>query len=625
MLVASYTTQKVSAPILKASNDENAEAMRIAANSLRQAEATLALGMMGAVRKRWHDRHRKFLQYQVNASEAAGLTGGITGFLGHALGSLQMALGAWLAISGLITGGMVMAASLLISKAVSPIQQLISQWKDIVGARQAYDRINALIREDDKVSARMQLPVPKGFLEVSGVTAIPPGSKQVVLTGISFKVTPGNALGIVGPSASGKTCLTRLLIGVWKPIQGSVRLDGVELSEWNHDEVGPHIGYVPQEIEFFEGTVAENIARLNTVDSEAVITAARLIGMHETILGFPDGYDTVIGESGFVLSGGQKQRLAIARALYGTPKYVVMDEPNASLDEVGENILIQAVGVIKAMGASVILTTHRPRLVAVADHLLVLRGGVQVGYGLTKDMLKAVQNLKVVDSEGQTGGSYGNATPPSEITAAAPQVAEAPPVPAAPPPAPVAPVPAAAPQLAAAHPAPAAPPPVPVAPVPAAAPQVAAAPPAPAALPAAPVPAAAPQVAKAPPAPAALPPVPAAPVPAAAPQVAAAPPAPAAPPPASVAPVPAAAPPVAKAPPAPASPPAAPAAPVPAAAAQVAAAPAAPAAPSVTPAAPVPAPVPASALTAQPGQVVELNLADPDKPAAGDASNRLSA
>ena len=650
MLVASYTTQKVSAPILKASNDENAEAMRIAANSLRQAEATLALGMMGAVRKRWHDRHRKFLQYQVNASEAAGLTGGITGFLGHALGSLQMALGAWLAISGLITGGMVMAATLLITKAVSPIQQLIGQWKDIIGARQAYDRINALIREDDKASARMQLPAPKGFLEVSGVTAIPPGSKQVVLTGISFKVTPGNALGIVGPSASGKTCLTRLLIGVWKPIQGSVRLDGVELSEWNHDEVGPHIGYVPQEIEFFEGTVAENIARLNTVDSEAVITAARLIGMHETILGFPDGYDTVIGESGFVLSGGQKQRLAIARALYGGPKYVVMDEPNASLDEVGENILIQAVGVIKAMGASVILTTHRPRLVAVADHLLVLRGGVQVGYGLTKDMLKAVQNLKVVDSEGQTGGSYGNATPPSEVKAAAPQVAKAAPVPAAPLPAPVIPVPAAAPQVAEAAPVPAAPPPAPVAPVPPVAPQAAAAPtvPAePAAAPVAPVPAVAPLVAKAAPLPAAPPPAPVAPVPAVPSQVAKAAPVPAAPPPAPAAPVPAApqaaaaqhapapspapvapvpavAPQVAAAPPVPAAPVAAPAAPVPAVTPQVASAPPAPAAPPPAAAAPVPASA-AAAPSPQPGQVVELNPADSGKSAAGDASNRLSA
>jgi PrtD family type I secretion system ABC transporter len=461
MLIASYTTQKVSAPILKVSNDENAEAMRVAANSLRQAEATLALGMMGAVRKRWHDRHRKFLQYQVNASEAAGLTGGISGFLGKALGSLQMALGAWLALSGLITGGMVMAASMLISKAVSPIQHLISQWKDIVSARQAYDRINTLIREDEIVQSRMQLPKPLGFLDVSGVSAIPPGSKTVVLTEISFKVVPGTALGIVGPSASGKTCLTRLLIGVWKPSLGSVRLDGVELSEWNHDEVGQYIGYVPQEIEFFDGSIAENIARLNTVDPEKVIEAARLIGMHEAILAFPDGYDTLIGEAGFVLSGGQKQRLAIARALYGNPKYVVMDEPNASLDEAGENVLIQAVSVIKAMGSSVILTTHRPRLVAVADNLLVLRAGTQVGYGATKDMLRAVQNLQLVNSgSGETSAAV-----------AAP-VAKVAPVPQTPPPV-TAPAPVTAPVAAPVAATPAAPPqaptPVPVPPAPMAA------------------------------------------------------------------------------------------------------------------------------------------------------------
>jgi ATP-binding cassette subfamily C exporter for protease/lipase/ATP-binding cassette subfamily C protein EexD len=417
--------------------------------------------MMGAVRKRWHDRHRKFLQYQVNASEAAGLTGGISGFLGKALGSLQMALGAWLALSGLITGGMVMAASMLISKAVSPIQHLISQWKDIVSARQAYDRINTLIREDEIVQSRMQLPKPLGFLDVSGVSAIPPGSKTVVLTEISFKVVPGTALGIVGPSASGKTCLTRLLIGVWKPSLGSVRLDGVELSEWNHDEVGQYIGYVPQEIEFFDGSIAENIARLNTVDPEKVIEAARLIGMHEAILAFPDGYDTLIGEAGFVLSGGQKQRLAIARALYGNPKYVVMDEPNASLDEAGENVLIQAVSVIKAMGSSVILTTHRPRLVAVADNLLVLRAGTQVGYGATKDMLRAVQNLQLVNSgSGETSAAV-----------AAP-VAKVAPVPQTPPPV-TAPAPVTAPVAAPVAATPAAPPqaptPVPVPPAPMAA------------------------------------------------------------------------------------------------------------------------------------------------------------
>lgn len=396
MLVASYSTQKISAPILRASNDENAEAARVAANSLRQAEATLALGMMGAVRRRWYARHRKFLEYQVNASEATGLTGGVSGFLAKSLPSLQMGLGAWLAIEGHITGGMVIAASMLITKSVSPIQRLVAQWKDIVAARQAYDRLNALLLEDEKRAGGMPLPPPLGRLEVANASIVPPGAAKPVVVDISVKVEPGQALGIVGPSASGKTCLTRLLVGIWRPVRGSVRLDGVELADWSHDEVGPHLGYVPQEIEFFEGSIAENIARLGEVDPDKVIAAARLIGMHETILGFPQGYDTRIGETGFALSGGQRQRLAIARALYGSPRYVVMDEPNANLDESGENVLIEAIRALKAGGASVIVTTHRPRIVAIADHLLVLKAGRQVGYGPTRDMIRAVRQLQAV-------------------------------------------------------------------------------------------------------------------------------------------------------------------------------------------------------------------------------------
>jgi PrtD family type I secretion system ABC transporter len=396
MLIASYSTQKISGPILRASNDESAEAQRVAANSLRQAEATLALGMMGAVRKRWYARHRKFLEYQVNASEATGLTGGVSGFLAKSLPSLQLGLGAWLAIEGHITGGMVIAASMLITKSVAPIQKLVAHWKDIVLARQAYDRLNALLADDVKGVERMQLPPPAGRLEVSHATAVPPGAAKPVVVDIEFKVEPGQALGVVGPSASGKTCLTRLLIGVWRPVRGSVRLDGVELADWDHDDVGPFIGYVPQEIEFFEGSVAENIARLGPVDPEKVIAAARLIGMHDTILGFPQGYDTRVGDTGFALSGGQRQRLAIARALYGSPRYVVMDEPNANLDEAGENVLIEAIRQLKAGGASIVVTTHRPRIVGVADNLLVLRGGRQVGYGPTRDMIRAVRQLQAV-------------------------------------------------------------------------------------------------------------------------------------------------------------------------------------------------------------------------------------
>lgn len=394
MLIATYATQKISGPILKSSNNANAEASRIAANSLRQAETTLALGMMTGVRNRWYQHHHQFLTLHVNASEASSLASGISSFLTRALPSIQIALGAWLAIENLITGGMVIAASMLITKAVAPIQKLISSWKEIVAARQAYERLNTLLDEHGAAKDHMRLPIPLGYLEVTNAAAVPPNCNQMVVSEVNFKIDPGQALAIVGPSAAGKTSLTRMLIGIWKPIKGSVRLDGAELSKWSHDDVGSHIGYVPQEIEFFDGTIAENIARLGPVDPDKVIQAARLIGMHETILSLPNGYDTRLGETGHALSGGQRQRLAIARAFYGQPKYLVLDEPNANLDEIGEKVLAQALTYLKESGASIIITTHRPRLINVVDHLLILRAGKQVGYGPTQEMINVLRNLQ---------------------------------------------------------------------------------------------------------------------------------------------------------------------------------------------------------------------------------------
>ena len=402
MLVATYLTQKVTSPVLKTANDANAEASRVASNSLRHAESTLALGMMGAVRQRWYNQHHKYLQHQVNASEASGLAGGLSGLLSKMLPSLQMALGAFLAMENLITGGMVMAASMLISKSVGPIQKLLTSWKDIVSAHQSYERINALLISDEKRQSQMQLPAVMGNLSVTKASTVPPGHNKAVLVDINFEAKPGQAIAVVGPSASGKTCLVRMLIGVWGPARGSVRLDGVDISSWNHDEFGPQIGYVPQEIEFFDGTIAENIARLGDIDPEKVVQATKLIGMHETILEFPNGYDTELGETGFVLSGGQRQRLAICRALYGTPKFIVMDEPNANLDEVGESALAQALTYLKSQGCTVVITTHRPRLVGVADNLLVLRNGSQVGFGPADEMINAVRNLQVV-AQGKPG------------------------------------------------------------------------------------------------------------------------------------------------------------------------------------------------------------------------------
>jgi PrtD family type I secretion system ABC transporter len=405
MMVATVINMRLTTDSLKASNDANAEAARLAGNVLKQAETTLALGMMPALRKRWYARHREFLTLQINASEASAVGTGFTNFLQHSFQSLGMALGLYLAIEGLITGGMVIAATMLISKAVGPLQQLIGHWPSVVKARQAYDRLNQLLKEDEAREQQMRLPPPRGHLTVQAVVGAPPGVNKAVLTDLQFEVPPGKALAVVGPSASGKSSLARLLVGVWKPARGSIRLDGVEISEWNHDELGPQMGYVPQEIDFFEGSVAENIARMGVVDPEAVVQAAKLVGLHEIILSWPKGYDTMLGDAGFSPSGGQRQRLAIARALYGNPRYVVLDEPNANLDEVGEQALIQAMRHLRERGATVIVTTHRPRLIGIVDYMLVLKDGRQVGFGPPKDLFEAVK--KTLPPEAGSASAVG--------------------------------------------------------------------------------------------------------------------------------------------------------------------------------------------------------------------------
>jgi PrtD family type I secretion system ABC transporter len=289
---------------------------------------------------------------------------------------------------------MVIAASVLISRAISPIHRLLTGWKEVAGARQAYEQLKSLLAEEPEEEPRMKLPPPAGRLAVSVTAVVPPGGQAPVLSALRFTVEPGGIVAVVGPSGSGKTCLTRLLVGVWRPTRGSVRLDGVEIAEWNPEELGPHLGYVPQEIEFFEGTVAENIARLGPLDADKAVEAARLIDAHAMILALPKGYDTRLGESGHALSAGQRQRIAMARAFYGMPRYVVMDEPNSNLDEPGEQALSRALTELKRRGCTVILTTHRPRLVGVVDFILVLRGGEQLRFGPAETMLGEVRRMK---------------------------------------------------------------------------------------------------------------------------------------------------------------------------------------------------------------------------------------
>jgi ATP-binding cassette subfamily C exporter for protease/lipase len=391
ILMTSFVAQRASAPALKASNEENAAANKVAADSLRQAEVTMAMGMLPAVRRKWFVRHQKFLQLQVNASEASGTMRGFSTVLGNALPSLQVALGAWLAIEGAITGGMVIAASMLIGKAMSPLNKLIGEWNQIISARQAYDRLNDLLTDDLIYGEQMALPAPVGNLVVNGLVIIPPGTANIVLNGLSFTMKPGELLAVIGPSAAGKTCLARALMGVWKPHQGSVRLDGVEISDWAHEELGPYLGYVPQEIEFLQATVAENIARLGELDPEKVIAATKLIGAHEMVLKMPNGYDTKIGPGGYVLSGGQKQMMALARAFYGSPSFIVLDEPNSNLDDAAEQAFKKALQAICQAGSAVVVMTHDPNVARLADLLLVLREGRQVGFGPSAQLLEAVR------------------------------------------------------------------------------------------------------------------------------------------------------------------------------------------------------------------------------------------
>jgi PrtD family type I secretion system ABC transporter len=325
--------------------------------------------------------------------------GGFTGFISRAMPSLQIGLGVYLAMEGLITGGMVIVASMLVSKAMGPMNALLANWRAIATARQAYDRVNALLVEDEVYQSQMQLPEPKGDLHVTDLVGLPPGAKKPVLAGINFSLGVGQVMAVVGPSAAGKSSLVKLLLGLWAPESGSVRLDGVELCDWSHDEVGPHIGYVPQEIEFFDGTVSENIARLGPVDPEKVVLAAELIGMHNIILGFPQGYDTPLGESGFALSGGQRQRLAIARAVYGSPKYVVMDEPNSNLDEAGEQALNNTLQALKERQCTTIVISHRTSILPAIDHILILRDGIARLYGTRDEVLSRLDAPRSITPE----------------------------------------------------------------------------------------------------------------------------------------------------------------------------------------------------------------------------------
>ena len=404
-----WLTEKLTQKPLSEANTMGMQANNFASNNLKNAEAIEAMGMLPAIRQRWLAKHMRGMALQQIASDRAGGIGAATRFVRLTQQSLILGLGALLVIEGKLSPGGMIAASILMGRVLSPIEQLIGVWKNLISARAAYDRLVALLKTIPARQTGMSLPAPKGNLALENVIATVPNSQTVILKGINASISAGQVVGVIGPSASGKSTLARLLVGVWPATSGKVRLDGADLYSWNKAELGSSIGYLPQDVELFEGTIAENIARFGEVDPDKVVRAAQRAGVHEMILRFPKGYDSPIGIGGSFLSGGQRQRIALARALYGDPVLVVLDEPNSNLDDIGEQALVRAVLDLKNQGSTVIVVTHRTNIVSVVDRLLVLRDGTVHLFGPRNDVLaalaKAAQAAAPAPAPAQIGGA----------------------------------------------------------------------------------------------------------------------------------------------------------------------------------------------------------------------------
>ncbi|NNA85436.1 type I secretion system permease/ATPase [Pseudomonas fragi] len=389
LMLLAWVNQHVSQAPLKAASELSVQATQQASAHLRNAEAIEAMGMLDTLRGRWLAQHTAFLAQQNLASEKTATVSAWSKGVRLALQSLVLGLGALLAVQGQITAGMMIAGSILMGRVLSPIDQLIGVWKQWSSARLAYQRLEALLQCYPARAPRMALPAPRGELAVEQLSASAPGTRRATLANLSFTLPAGQVLGVIGPSGCGKSTLARLLIGVWQPLAGKVRLDGAELSQWDKHQLGPHLGYLPQDIQLFAGTIAQNIARFAEVDADKVLAAAQLAGVHQLILQLPEGYETRLGEGGAGLSGGQKQRIGLARALYGLPAVIVLDEPNSNLDEAGEQALLQAITQLKQHKRTLILITHKPNVLTLTDQLLILREGQLQAFGPTAKVLGA--------------------------------------------------------------------------------------------------------------------------------------------------------------------------------------------------------------------------------------------
>ncbi|TSE33459.1 type I secretion system permease/ATPase [Tepidimonas charontis] len=388
-----WFNQSTTQPPLSAANRGAIAAQQAADGMLRNAEVVEAMGMMRALHQRWWKLQQEFLRLQALASDRAGVFAALSKWVQVVWSSALLGLGAWLLLENALPGGaaMMIVGSVLGGRVLVPLVQIVTQWRAVVTARDAWQRLEKWMNQLPPKPPAMPLPPPKGLLTVEGVVVAPPGSQVPILRGVAFVLQPGEALAVVGPSGSGKTTLARALVGLWPSMAGKVRLDGADVFGWDKAELGPHIGYLPQGVDLLDGTIAENIARFGRVDMPRVREAAALVGLDDLIAALPQGYDTVVGAEGTVLSGGQRQRVALARALYGDPALVVLDEPNASLDEAGDAALVQAIARCKARGTTFVIITHRTSVLSVVDKMLVLVDGATKAWGPRDEVLAALQ------------------------------------------------------------------------------------------------------------------------------------------------------------------------------------------------------------------------------------------
>lgn len=395
LFVLAILNEYLSKKSLKKANDFANQSQIIQRHHFEHPQPIEAMGMLGHLRKQWQALHIQYLQAQTKASDNSAGIMSITKITRMALQSLMLGLGGWLAIDNTISPGMMIAGSILLGRTLAPIEQVINVWKSWGSSKTAYQRLTALLNAHPKENKKLSLPVPKGQLQVNIHQAEYPQSQRTLLNNIHFSLTPGDVLGVIGPSASGKSSLAKFMVGIWPIKEGAVRLDNADIFQWNKEEVGPYIGYLPQEIALFPGTIAENIARFSDIDSPKVIQAAKMAHVHEMILRFPEGYETVIGVHGEGLSGGQKQRIALARALYGNPSLIVLDEPNSNLDELGIKALLHAIQTLKQNKKTVILITHQKQLLSVTNKLLVLVDGNAKLFGSTTAVIAELNNSSV--------------------------------------------------------------------------------------------------------------------------------------------------------------------------------------------------------------------------------------